>query len=478
MGEEAGALVAPGVGPSPAVLIRVPGNRSPGAGRTRVLLLGGGGREHAIARAVTADGATLFAAMRHRNPGIARLAKETASIEETDAAAVVRQATGWRIELAIIGPEAPLAAGVSDALRAAGIPVVGPSRAAAQVELSKRFLRELIERHRIPGQIRHQIFTDGDAAARYVRDQHGPVVVKPVGLTGGKGVRVGGDHLVSGDDAAAYARSVVVDGIGGSASVIIEEKLDGEEFSLQVLTDGREVVPMPPVQDHKRAFEGDRGPNTGGMGSYSAADHLLPFLTRGEYESCLGIVQRIVSALRDDGTPYRGVLYGQFMLTADGPKVIECNARFGDPEAMNVLSIVDGPVVEAFAGAANGGLSPHAVRFAPQATVCKYLVPRGYGEKPAAGKPVIVDAAAASAAGALLYYALVDQRPDGTLLTTTSRTVGVVGTGPTLAEAEQRAEKGLTAVKGDVWARHDIGTAESLARKVRHMETVRRHADR
>ncbi|HQN75609.1 MAG TPA: phosphoribosylglycinamide synthetase C domain-containing protein, partial [Methanomassiliicoccales archaeon] len=240
---------------------------------------------------------------------------------------------------------------------------------------------------------------------------------------------------------------------------------------LQAFCDGRNVRGMPLVQDHKRAYDGDVGPNTGGMGSYTDADHLLPFVTEEERQKALEIMRRTVQAMRDDGSPYRGVLYGQFMLTRDGPKVIEFNARFGDPEAMNVLTLLESGFLDVCQGVADGKLSSD-VPFLRKATVCKYVVPAGYGTESKAGRPVMVNEKELAAAGARLYYAAVDEK-DGVVLTTSSRTLGVVGMADSIEEAEAICEAGLVHVRGDIFVRHDIGKRELVRKRVDHMRQVR-----
>ena len=439
---------------------------------TRVLLLGGGAREHAMAFALAKDGAELFVVSKSRNPGLARLAKDHKVASETDPGAVVEAAKHWRVELALAGPEAPLEAGVTDALARAGVRVASPSKAAAEVETSKAYLRALMDKHHLAGRVRHRRFTSTEGLRDWLREL-GSVAVKPDGLTGGKGVKVSGDHLADAAAAEAYARECLAQRVGGAGGVVLEEKLEGEEFTLQAFSDGRTLQAMPAVQDHKRAFDGDEGNNTGGMGSYSDRDHLLPFVTRRDAEASKAILGAIIGALREEGRPYHGTIYGQFMLTAQGPKVIECNARFGDPEAMNVLGLLASDYLAIAEGMAAGSLSPAAVRFESLATVCKYVVPPGYGE--AGGKPGIVvraDERAIAEAGASLYWAAVHEE-GGAIKTTTSRTCAVLAKAPTIAEAEQACEAALKLVQGPgLRVRHDIGTTALVQRRVEHMARV------
>jgi len=242
----------------------------------------------------------------------------------------------------------------------------------------------------------------------------------------------------------------------------------GEEFTLQAFVDGDHLIPMPLVQDHKRAFEGDLGPNTGGMGSYSMPDHKLPFVTDSDYNKALAIMRATVAALERTGNPYKGILYGQFMNTARGPKVIEFNARFGDPEAMNVLSLLNSDLADVVIGITEGSLSVTNVIFDQKATVCKYIVPSGYPDSPHPGDPITFR----FFENALVYYANVEAL-QGRLSTLTSRTLAFVGLGPTLEEAEQIAEQAASAVTGNVRHRRDIGTRALLEQRINHMKELR-----
>jgi len=438
----------------------------------KVLVVGGGGREHAIASALSQSGSTVFAVMKNHNPGIARLAQDYKLIKETEVEKVVEYARSRSVEMAVMGPESPLEVGLVDALEAAGVRCVGPTRMAARLETSKSFARSIMRKHQVPGNIEFASFSGLEEAKRYVMDHDQDLVVKPVGLTGGKGVKVMGEHLLTKADAIHYLEEIFDHRIGGGG-VVLEERLVGEEFTLQVFCDGRNVVPMPLVQDHKRAYEGDVGPNTGGMGSYSQEDHLLPFVTSRERDTALGIVRRTVAAMEAEGCPYRGVLYGQFMNCRDGPRVIEFNARFGDPEAMNVLSILSSSFTEVCDGISGGSLSANKVAFQKKATVCKYVVPEGYGTEPAAGREIKVDEAAIADEGCRSYYAMVSEE-GGKIVTSTSRAVGVVGIDDTIEAAERACERALTHVSGDaIFVRHDIGKPEVLRRRVQHMQQIR-----
>ncbi len=437
----------------------------------KVLVVGGGAREHAIAKARKRSGARIYSVMKNRNPGIYRISEEATILSENDISAVVSWAKG-RVDIAFIGPEAPLEAGLVDALEDAGIPSVGPKKSAARIETSKEFMRNLMEKNGIEGSLNYRV-VENPEEGREALEEIGDFVIKPIGLTGGKGAKVFGEHLKDMDEAVLYLKKIF-EGYGGGKAVI-EERLEGEEFTLQAFVDGKNLVPMPLVQDHKRAYEGDTGPNTGGMGSYSMENHMLPFVRGDEYERALGIMKKVVAAMEREGTPYRGILYGQFMLTSSGPKIIEFNARFGDPEAMNVLSLLETPLTEISERIVNGELK--SAEFLKKATVCKYVVPEGYGIKSKADVLVEVDEKAIKDEGAELFYASVNDK-GGEIYTTTSRTLAVLGMDDDIEKAEEMAERALSHVKGEVFSRHDIGKKELIEKRIKHMEELRRNPDR
>ncbi len=421
------------------------------------LLVGGGGREHAIARALAPD-CTLYACASNRNPGIIDRADGFASIDETDSDAIVDFAERVGATLAVVGPESALKAGVADALDAAGIYTFGPQAAEARIETDKAFQRRFMDENDIPGCPVFETFEDTEAACDYIDDSEIDLAVKPAGLTGGKGVKVIGDQVTKAE-AKAYLREEQYD------RVVLEERFVGEEFTVQAFVADGDLRTTPAVQDHKRAYEGDEGPNTGGMGSYSDTGFSLPFMTEADYDAAVDIMEATVAAL----PAYKGVLYGQFMLTSDGPKVIEFNARFGDPEAMNTLPVLETPFVDLLTAARDGDDLP-SLTFSEKATVCKYAVPAGYPTDPDSGAKITVDEK--SVGDGLLFYASVDERNDG-LYTTTSRSFAVVGLGDTIAAAEAVGQKALSAVGDGLRIRHDIGTAELVDSRIDHMAELR-----
>ena len=433
-----------------------------------ILLLGSGAREHAIARALACSpqNPAIACLAANKNPGIQKLAEQFKVGSISDPKSVVSFAQKCCAKLTIIGPEAPLQAGVADALWNAGIPIVGPKKAHAQIETSKGFTRDLLAKYNIPGGLLYRRFDSLDGVAEFLEELGEYYVVKYDGLMGGKGVKVSGDHLHSHDEALDYCTELVNRG----GSFVVEEKLIGEEFSLMSFCDGEHLAHMPPVQDHKRAYEGDEGPNTGGMGSYSDADHSLPFLTDDDISHAQKINETTAQALKKEFSEgYKGVLYGGFIATADGVKLIEYNARLGDPEAMNVLPLLESDFVEVCHGIVNGNLDERNVSFSRRATVCKYAVPEGYPDSPVKGEPIDVSSVTDTSQ---LYYASVDMK-DGTLIEAGSRTVAYVGIAGSLVKAEAKAGAEISKVRGPLFHRTDIGTTELIQKRVEHMQTLR-----
>ena len=442
----------------------------------KVLLIGGGAREHAIAKSLVKNPEVeLYTLMKNKNPGIFRLSKEVSLNSETDLNAVEDFVKKINPDLAVIGPEAPLGAGVSDLLWDMGIPTVGPKKLPAQIETSKEFMRNLFKKYDIEGSLLYKSFDKYDDEVDRFIDKMTElgldVVVKPVGLTGGKGVKVVGEQLKDNEEAKQYAKEVFENNIGGG-KLIIEEKLIGVEFTLHGFVDGETIKFMPPVQDHPHAFENDKGPITGGMGSYSCPNHSLPFLTDEDLESAKNIMKKTVEAIKKEVGPYQGILYGQFMLTKDGPKIIEYNARFGDPEAMNLLPLLKTDFLEICNAIVNGKLKELNVEFENKATVCKYAVPKGYPTNPVKNKEIVVDEKKIEEKGGILFYASVNEE-NGKLYITGSRSVSVVGISEDITEAERIAEECINYITGDVFHRSDIGKLDLIRKRIETMKKLR-----
>jgi len=349
-----------------------------------ILIIGGGGREHAIAwKAAQSPSCTKLYVV----PGNAGTAAhgENVSLDPADHAGLIRFCAEKRIDLVVVGPEGPLADGLADDLQAAGFKVFGPSRAAAQIEASKTFSKDFMARHGIPTAA-YAKFTDHRAALEYLRSVvRGPssIVIKASGLAAGKGVLIP-DDLAQAEEGL---RQVMVGRAFGAAGdeVIIEERLSGPELTLLAFSDGTTVRPMVPSQDHKRIFDGDQGPNTGGMGAYAPVPVCPPEMVADLVRTAL---QPAIDGLRAEGRPFAGVLYGGFMLTAEGPRVIEFNCRFGDPEAQVVLPLLDSDLLEIALACAEGRLDQVEVRWKDAAAACVVLASGGYPGKYPTGHPI------------------------------------------------------------------------------------------
>ena len=433
----------------------------------KVLVVGTGAREHAIADCLK-DDCELYCYMSKVNPGMSKIS-EFKQGDEGEVEKVAEYAKENNIDIAFIGPEAPLEKGIVDELEKNGIKCVGPSKSAARIETDKSFMRKLFEDYDIEGSLIYKVINNYEDLSAFLDDFEEDVVVKPVGLTGGKGVKIVGDHLKDNDEAKEYSKEVIDNAMGGFAQVIIEERVIGEEFTIQAFSDGKHLAPMPAAQDHPHAFEGDTGAITGGMGSYSDSNGLLPFLKQEDYDKAVEIMENTIEAIAKEAEPYKGILYGQFMLTADGPRLIEYNARFGDPEAMNVLPLLETPLIEICKSIVDETLDD--VEFKKQSSVCKYIVPDGYPETEHAGEIIEVDEKSIEEIGAKVFYAAVSLEDDGIHLSG-SRALGVVANAETINEAEKIAEKACEYIKGNVYHRRDVGTEELVQKRVEHMEEI------
>jgi phosphoribosylamine---glycine ligase len=417
---------------------------------TDVLLVGGGGREHALAWKLAQSPGLGRMIAAPGNPGIAAHAR-CAPIRDTAIDQVVALAQQERPDLVVVGPETPLALGLADRLRAAGLAVFGGSAAAARLESSKAFAKDLMARHGIPT-ARFGTFRDAAAARRYCRELGAPLVVKADGLAAGKGVIVC-PTLEEADRAVAQCLEARAFGDSG-LTVVIEEFLVGEEASFFALSDGTTVLPLVAAQDHKTVYDGDRGPNTGGMGAYSPA----PVMDAGMQERVMHeIVRPTIAAMAAEGAPYTGVLFVGLMITREGPKVIEFNCRFGDPECQAILPRLEDDLLALLLAAATGKGLPPALGWSPQSSVCVVMTSAGYPGAYETGRAITGVEAAAGLPGVSVFHAGTALAA-GALVTAGGRVLGVQALGADVAAAIRTAYAAVERIRFDgAHYRRDIG---------------------
>ncbi|MEB2314124.1 MAG: phosphoribosylamine--glycine ligase [Sorangiineae bacterium] len=403
------------------------------AGR-KILVVGSGGREHALAVRLARSPSVATVMVLPGNGGTARPAPRGAGAAlVTVAGDTLAVAERERPDLVVIGPEAPLCDGVADALRARGLRVFGPSRAAAQLEGSKRFMKDFAKRHGLRT-ARHEVVTSAAEVEAVVRGFAEPPVVKADGLCAGKGVVVAESH----DEAIRASREMLLGARFGAAglTVVIEERLAGVEASVHAICDGERALVLPAAQDHKRIGDGDTGPNTGGMGTYAPTPVITPALAEQIERELL---QRAVDGMASEGTPYRGALFAGIMLTPAGePVLLEFNVRFGDPETQVLMSVIEGDLAEALFRAADGALEPGSLRASGEHAVCVVLAAAGYPGTPRTGD-VITGVEAAEEIGGVTVYHAGTRRDGARLLTSGGRVLGVTARGASLEEAHARA---------------------------------------
>ena len=417
---------------------------------TDVLLVGGGGREHALAWKLAQSPGLGRMIAAPGNPGIAAHAR-CVPIKDTAIDQIVALAQQERPDLVVVGPETPLALGLADRLRAAGLAVFGGSAAAARLESSKAFAKDLMARHRIPT-ARFGTFRDAAAARRYCRELGAPLVVKADGLAAGKGVVVC-QTLEEADRAVAQCLEARAFGDSG-LTVVIEEFLVGEEASFFALSDGTGVLPLVAAQDHKTVHDGDRGPNTGGMGAYSPA----PVMDAGMQERVMReIVRPTIAAMTEEGAPYTGVLFVGLMITREGPKVIEFNCRFGDPECQAILPRLEDDLLSLLLAAATGKGLPPALGFSPRSSVCVVMTSAGYPGAYQTGRAITGAEVAAGLPGVNVFHAGT-ALAGGTLVTAGGRVLGVQALGVDVAAAVRTAYAAVERIRFDgAHYRRDIG---------------------
>ena len=422
----------------------------------KVLLVGGGGREHALAWKLAQSPRLTRLYAAPGNPGIAAHA-DCVPVRDTDLDELVALARRERVELAVIGPEVPLSLGLRDRLSDAGVPVFGPSQSAARLESSKAFAKDLMARYGIPT-ARFRVFQDADAAKRFCRELGAPLVIKADGLAAGKGAMV----CATLPEADAAIRLCLDEDAFGAAgrTVVVEEFMTGEEASFFVITDGASALPLPAAQDHKAIFDDDRGPNTGGMGAYTPAPVMDEAMTGRVMEE---IVTPTLAAMAKEGAPYAGVLFVGLMIGPDGPRVVEFNCRFGDPECQAILPRLDEDILPVFEAVASGRGLPASLRWRREASVCVVLASPGYPGTLRAGLPIEGVEAAAALPGVNVFHAGTALR-DGALLTAGGRVLGVQTLGGDIRAAIERAYDAVGRIRFEgMQFRHDIGR-RALAR--------------
>ncbi len=397
----------------------------------KVLLLGGGGREHAIAWKLAESPALDRLVAVPGNPGMAAIATVAPGFDITDSAAVTRLAVANDVDLVVVGPEAPLAAGVADALIDAGIPTCGPTMAGARLEASKAYAKDVMGRAGVRTAAA-DVFTDATEASAHLESVEGPYVVKADGLAAGKGVLVTEDLIA----AQGWARLCIDGGFGDAGrTVVVEEHLAGEEVSVFAICDGTGAVALAPARDYKRLLDGDGGPNTGGMGCYTPPEAVPPDLIESTMDD---VILPVLEVLASDGISYRGFIYAGLMLTDDGPTVLEFNCRLGDPETQVLVPLLEDDLLELVMGAATGDVGPASLRWRPGAAVDVVLAAAGYPESPQRGALISGIAAAAAMEGVHIFHAGTARSGDG-LVVNGGRVLNVVGVGPDLAGARERA---------------------------------------
>jgi phosphoribosylamine---glycine ligase len=414
-----------------------------------ILLLGSGGREHALAWKIAASPLIERFYCAPGNAGIAREC-ELVALDPADHAGIIAFCKSHGIDLVVVGPEAPLCAGVVDDLAVAGIKAFGPSKAAAQLEGSKGFTKDLCRANAIPTAA-YERFTAAEPAKAYVRARGAPIVVKADGLAAGKGVVV----ATSVAEAEAAIDMMFAGGLGAAgAEVVVEEFLQGEEASFFALCDGETAIPLAAAQDHKRVFDGDQGPNTGGMGAYSPAPVMTAEMTKRTMDD---IVLPTVRAMKAMGTPYKGVLFAGLMITADGPKLIEYNARFGDPETQVLMLRLMSDLVPALQASCDGMLRNFDLRWFPDAALTVVIAARGYPGSYAKGSLIEGLGAAAQVEGVEIFHA--GTKADGErIVANGGRVLNVSALGTTVGQAQARAYQAVDRIKwGDGFCRRDIG---------------------
>jgi phosphoribosylamine---glycine ligase len=440
-----------------------------------ILVIGNGGRENAICDALarSSQKPRIVNFATFRNPGMVLLGVEIILTDSLSNLNLLKQVVeDVKPDFAVVGPEDPIQAGVTDFLQTLNVSSFAPSQKCVQLESSKSFTRNLLKKYDIDASPDFLVSTEVNAESRkgFFEKFDGQIVVKADGLLGGKGVIVAGDHFETFEEAEDFAKQ----SIEKFGRVVLEEKLIGQEFSLISLVDGKTVLDTPAIQDHKRAFVGDQGPQTGGMGTISDEHNSLPFLTDQDIADAHNITERVMKAMKEElGERFVGVMYGGFIVTKNGIKLIEYNARFGDPEALNILPILKTDFIDVCEKAIQGRLEEIGkLEFEPVATVLKYLCAKGYPTSPEKGAQITAPKNW-NINHVKTFFAGITLSDEETLILSGGRAIGVLGMGGTLEEANQNCEAMIAQFEGPLFYRKDIGTAELVQKRIDDLAEIR-----
>lgn len=420
----------------------------------------------------------IFSYMDIRNPGIISLVKDYHIGSLYDIDSIIEYAQDKKIDLVIITTASPLSRGLVDRLEDVGILAFGPILLAARLESDKEFTRKLLQKYMSSAIPKFKVFDNYQEAIQFSEGLDWQVAVKPIGLTEGLGVKIFGDHLKDENDVKNYIQHIINKQVSGSSRVIIEEKIEGEEFTIQCFVHKGYILPTPTVQDFKRLLPGEKGPNTASMGSYSQKGYLLPFMEEEDYRKAMEIISATLEGFQEEtGKTCSGFLYGQFMLTAEGVKLIEYNFRPGDPEWLNTIFILKNNILDIILSLLEErqeeGQEKLSLYFDNCATVCKYIVPINYPEKFDQILDVSLDVDAIQKIKDLRYYYSCGFDDTGRLNVGTERGIAFVAKAPTIEEANDKVEKAISTVKGEFFYRRDIGTMNLIESKIDHIKRLR-----
>jgi phosphoribosylamine--glycine ligase len=432
----------------------------------RVLVVGSWAKEQVTIENISKNSdIEIFSYMDIGNPGIIPLVKGYQIGNFYDIGNIVKYAQDQNIDLVIITTASPLSKGLVDTLEEVGIAAFGPLLIAARLEYDKEFTRKLLQKYMPSAIPRFEVFADSQNATEFSKELSWQVAVKPIGLTEGLGVKIFGDHLKDENDVKKYIQQVIEKQIGGSSRVIIEEKIVGEEFTIQCFVHGGLIIPTPAVQDFKRLLPEEKGPNTASMGSYSWQGYLLPFMGEDDYRKAMEIINITLDGFqKETGIICTGFLYGQFMLTTEGVKLIEYNFRPGDPEWMNIVFILKNNILDIIMNIFQR--KKQELNFENLTTVCKYIVPAGYPEKPNQILDVNLDTQAIQEIENLKYYYSCGLNDNSKLNVGTERGIAFIAKAQTIEEANEKVEKAISLVNGEFYYRKDIGTRSLIDSKV------------